>query len=132
MNNSEFMLEKVVKDRLKKKQLDILDLISLFCVFIISRKYIKTNAEVSEFIEQTLKEKFPSYVVKSRTLMAARTCRVLLNIEEIDDDKVLHTMRVIIRNSEEISEKDKVIKRSRKGNENDKLEKWLRGFGNAE
>ena len=99
MNNSEFMFEKVVKDRLKKKQLDILDLISLFCVFIISRKYIKTNAEVSEFIEQTLKEKFPSYVVKSRTLMAARTCRVLLNIEEIDDDKVLHTMRVIMKNS---------------------------------
>ena len=41
-------------------------------------------------------------------------------------------MRKIMKNSEEISEKDKVIKRSRKGNENDKLEKWLRGFGDAE
>ena len=132
MNNSELIFDRVIKERLKKKQLDILDVISLFCVFIISRKYIKTNLEVSEFIEYTLKEKFPTYVIKSRTLMAARTCRLLLKTEKIDHDKILNTMRKIVKNVEDVSKENEVIKRPRKENENDKLEKWLRGFGNAE
>ncbi len=132
MNNNEVIFERIVKERLRKKQLDILDAISLFCVFIISRKYIKTNVEVSEFIEQTLKEKFPSYVIKSRTLMAARTCRILLKTETIDIDKVQFVMCEIMKNTEEPSNEKKVVKKSRKENENDKLEKWLKGFGNAE
>ena len=132
MNNSEFMLERMVKERLRKRQLDLLDIMSLFCVFIISRDYIKTNLEVSEFIECTLKEKFPAYVIKSRTLMAARTCRILLKTDVVDIDKIQFMMREIAKNAGGFSSEDKVAKKSRKENENDKLEKWLKGFGNAE
>lgn len=132
MNNSEFMLERMVKERLRKRQPDLLDIMSLFCVFIISRDYIKTNLEVSEFIERTLKEKFPAYVIKSRTLMAARTCRILLKTDVVDIDKIQFMMREIVKNTGDFSSEDKVAKKSRKENENDKLEKWLKGFGNAE
>ena len=134
MQNNENTYEKLIKDRLMKRQIDILDAISVLCVFIISRKYLKTNAEVGEIIEEILKEKLPGYVVKSRTLMAARTCKILLSSETLDLVKIQQKMREILKKSETpfLEDSRKNGKKSQKENENTKLEKWLKGIGNAE
>lgn len=134
MENNEKIYEKLIKDRLMKRQMDILDVIGVLCVLIISRNYIKSNSEVEEMIEELLKQKLPAYVVKSRTLMAARTCKILLNSETLDTMKIQQKLHEILKTSETplLEEYKKNEKKSRKENENTKLEKWLKGIGNAE
>lgn len=134
MQNNEKAYEKLIQDRLMKRQMDILDVIGVLCVFIISRKYIKSNAEVGEMVEGLLREKLPGYVVKSRTLMAARTCKSLLSSETLDMMKIQQKLREVLKKSETplLEEHKKNEKKSRKENENAKLEKWLKGIGNAE
>lgn len=134
MQNNEKIYEKLIKDRLMKRQMDILDVIGVLCVLIISRNYIKSNSEVGEMIEELLKQKLPAYVVKSRTLMAARTCKILLNSETLDTMKIQQKLHEILKKSETplLEEYKKNEKKSRKENENTKLQKWLKGIGNAE
>ena len=75
----------IIRNYLKKTNLDIIDLIGIITVLIIKKDVIKKNSDVGEFVNNILKVKFPEYVIRSRTLIAARVSRILL---ELDDDKI--------------------------------------------
>lgn len=126
--------EKNIKLYLMKNNLKV-ELIGIMAIIIISKDLIKRNHEVGEFIKKILEIEFPEYVVKSRTLMAARVNRILINID--DEREIKKVNRKILRyldtleKNKESEDLEKIVKKAKKENENDKLKKWLKGLGNA-
>lgn len=119
-----------VQNYLNRKQLDIVDILGIVTILIIAKDIFKKNSEVGEFIKFILKMEFPSYVIKSRTLMAARASRVLM---KIDDEKIMVVKNNISEylkhmDKPELLENRTIPKRNKKKNENQKLEKWLKGL----
>ncbi len=74
--------EKDIKLYLKRSDANKVELIGIFGILIISKELIKKNSEVADFIEFVLDLRLPEYVIKSRTLMMARTSRVLINMTD--------------------------------------------------
>lgn len=115
---------------LSKKDLNVVDLIGAITVLIITKDILKKNSEVKEFIKCVLNVNFPEYVVKSRTLMAARVGRLLI---ELDAGQILRIAENVIEYLGKVSieknqDKELKPKRNKKKNENEKLEKWLKGL----
>ena len=124
--------EKDIKLYLKRSDANKVELIGIFGILIISKELIKKNSEVADFIEFVLDLRLPEYVIKSRTLMMARTSRVLMNMT---DDFNLKNIRKktleyldVIENKKIFDGQEKEIKKTKKKNENDKLKKWLEGL----
>lgn len=124
--------EKDIKLYLKRSDANKVELIGIFGILIISKELIKKNSEVADFIEFVLDLRLPEYVIKSRTLMMARTSRVLINMT---DDFNLKNIRKktleyldVIENKKIFDGQEKEIKKTKKKNENDKLKKWLEGL----
>ncbi|EOS34108.1 hypothetical protein C808_05328 [Lachnospiraceae bacterium M18-1] len=115
---------------LSKKDLNVVDLIGAITVLIITKDIFTKNSEVKEFIKCVLNVNFPEYVVKSRTLMAARVGRLLI---ELDAGQILRIAENVIEYLGKVSieknqDKELKPKRNKKKNENEKLEKWLKGL----
>ncbi|CUO13257.1 hypothetical protein EAI89_19105 [Eubacterium sp. am_0171] len=120
----------IIRNYLKKTNLDIIDLIGIITVLIIKKDVIKKNSDVGEFVNNILKVKFPEYVIRSRTLIAARVSRILL---ELDDDKIENIKENILKyidkiDIEDMNKESSTPKKNKKKNENKKLEKWLKGL----
>lgn len=115
---------------LKKRNFNVIDLIGAVVTLIVEKEYLKRNADVGQFVETIFDEKFPEYVIKSRTLMAARISRELLEREREDVGKIRWEILEYIQEADLKKKEDTIIevKKSKKRNENDKLEKWLRGL----
>ncbi|MGM8715658.1 hypothetical protein [Enterobacter hormaechei] len=59
--------------------------LGLVIMLILSKDVFRTNLDVGEFINKTFKISFLNYVIRSRTLMCAKICR---HINELDDNDV--------------------------------------------
>ena len=104
-------------------------MIGMIVILIISKNIFKKNSDVAEFIETVIGINFPGYVIKSRTLMAARASKIVFAL----DDNEIRQLKIKINAylSKLINQKDDekvVLSKNRKKNENDKLEKWLKGL----
>jgi hypothetical protein len=113
----------------KKNNCDIIEMIGMIVILIISKNIFKKNSDVAEFIETVIGINFPGYVIKSRTLMAARASKIVFAL----DDNEIRQLKIKINAylSKLINQKDDekvVLSKNRKKNENDKLEKWLKGL----
>jgi hypothetical protein len=62
-------------------------LISCFSELIISKKFLKRNKDVIEFLQTTLELSFPNYVNKNRSLILGRTIKYLSEIESVSEVK---------------------------------------------
>ncbi len=123
----------MLKERLRRKDFNKIDLLGTIAILIISKEVFKKNVDASVFIEKNIGEKFPGYVIKSRTLMAARTCRIIINctdeeIVSINKNLIRYLHETIVDSSENDKDDTTETKKNRKKNENEKLEKWLKGF----
>ena len=123
--------EKKIKLYLKKNEIGTIELMGIMGMLIISKDILKRNSEVEEFIKKTLELTFPEYVIRSRTLMSARVNRVLAGID--DESEIKKYQKNILEYLESLKEAkvteepERVVRKVKKENENDKLKKWLRG-----
>lgn len=76
---------------LTKTDINNIELMGILGILIIKKDILKKNSDVGEFIEYVVGEKFPGYVIKSRTLMSARINRILVNIDEQLEIKKIST-----------------------------------------
>lgn len=124
--------ELLIKNYVLKENIDKIQLIGLVSTLIISKEVMKKNSEAGKFVEYVIGEEFPSYVIKSRTLIAARVNKILVNLADEDVKKVKRNVTKYIKNLEDknnsISSDEINSKNNRKRNENDKLQKWLKGL----
>lgn len=120
---------KLVQGYLKKSNINIVDLIGVVTMIILTKDIFKKNSEVGKFINEILNVHFPEYVIKSRTLMAARTGRLVM---ELDEHQIMKIQLKIVSYLEKLndSESDEkpILRKKKKKNENEKLEKWLKGL----
>ncbi len=124
--------EKKIKLYLKKNEIGTIELMGIMGMLIISKDILKRNSEVEEFIKKTLELTFPEYVIRSRTLMSERVNRVLAGID--DESEIKKYQKNILEYLESLKEAkvteepERVVRKVKKENENDKLKKWLRGL----
>ena len=124
--------EKKIKLYLKKNEIGTMELMVIMGMLIISKDILKRNSEVEEFIKRTLELTFPEYVIRSRTLMSARVNRVLVGID--DESEIKKYQKKILEYLESLKEPkmteepERVARKVKKENENDKLKKWLKGL----
>ncbi|MFJ8529652.1 hypothetical protein [Bacillus sp. NPDC094106] len=104
-------------------------------LLIYSKEVFKNNKDIVSFLSDVFDESYLPYVIKSRTLVAAKLGRALAKKEEkefrsIDKSILIYFDSVIFDNSREAEEtkETKKIKRNKKKNANDKLDSWLRGM----
>ncbi len=120
---------KLIQSYLNKNSVSVIDLIGVITIIIISKDIFKRNSEVGDFVNDILRVRFPQYVIKSRTLMAARVNRLLM---ELDESQIRDIKSNIIIYLDEIDHSELVEKpilhKKKKKNENEKLEKWLKGL----
>ncbi|MEX2995078.1 hypothetical protein [[Clostridium] scindens] len=120
---------KIIQSYLKKNSFGHVELIGITTLLIISKDILKKNLEVSNFLSDVLGVRFPAYVIKSRTLMAARVGRIITDLEE---SQILSVKKNIIEYLNQIEEpkkpEDTQMPKRKKKNENEKLEKWLKGL----
>lgn len=124
--------EKKIKFYLKKNEINTIELMGIMGMIIISKDILKRNSEVKELIEKVLGLTFPEYVIRSRTLMSARVNRFLVGID--NESEIKKYQKKILNYLESLEdpkvpeELEKVVRKAKKENENDKLKKWLKGL----
>ncbi|MDV9963393.1 hypothetical protein RHL97_19095 [Clostridioides difficile] len=118
-------------NKLNMKSVDKTHLLGIFCDIIYSKEIFKRNRDVAKFLQSTIKLDLPDYVVRSRTLLTARTIKfIYLLSDESELEEVRHTATKLLKELMEDDVKNKPIKESskKKRNENDKLKAWLKGL----
>ena len=121
--------EKKIKFYLKKNEINTIELMGIMGMIIISKDILKRNSEVKELIEKALGLTFPEYVIRSRTLMSARVNRFLVGIDnESEIKKYQKKILNYLESLEDPKVPEKVVRKAKKENENDKLKKWLKGL----
>lgn len=129
MNQNNIQSCQTVQNHLKKNNTDIVEIIGIITTLIITKDVFKKNLEVKEFLSNVLGIDFPSYVMRSRTLMAARTSRLLFTVDEDSLYELKNKIFTYIKNIDMLDEKNMSnVKKTKKKNENQKLEKWLKGL----
>ncbi len=120
----------IINKRLGYTYNNLIDLVGIIVILIIGKEYFKRNSEVGDFIEKVFDETFPEYVIRSRTLMAARTCRLVINCNEEEVEKLILKINKYLEKIQTEKEQNNTLstKKNRKKNENTKFEKWLKGF----
>lgn len=58
--------------------------IGIVAELLMSKEIFSKNTEISDFLSAVFSTKYKDYVMKSRTLIIARCCRIVLNCEEKD------------------------------------------------
>lgn len=115
--------------RMKQKNIDKLLMLGIYCQLVYSKTIFLKNSIVAEFIHEVLEIDFPTYVVSSRTLMTARTIKIIYNFDDAEIEKLRRKTLHLLENTEIEENVKKSAKSSKKKtNENDKLESWLKGL----
>lgn len=118
---------KNINTQISSPRIDFVYMLGLFNYLIISKDWFQRNAEVAEMITGVLGVELPQYVIASRTLMAARVSRLLYVRDEDDLKIVLMNLKYKLENQTKDSKNEDyhTVKKGKKKNENEKLEKWL-------
>lgn len=115
----------------QKKRIDKETFIGFYISIAMNKQVFASNNEAGFFLNDTLNILLPNYVMKSRTLMVARACRILLSADEIAFEKFIkNTLVYLSKFDEGISlPTNKSIKTTNiKGNSSSNMKKWIEGI----
>lgn len=96
-------------------------------LLIYSNETFKNNKDIIPFLKDVFNETYLPYVIKSRTLVAAKLGRTLAQKEEKEFEQINEGI-LIYFNSINSSDNKKVNKKKGKKNANEKLDSWLGGI----
>ncbi|WP_312284488.1 hypothetical protein [Yokenella regensburgei] len=95
---------------------------------LLDKQTFKSNNEVGEFINLILNIQIPTYMVRSRTLMVARVCRIINGLDTKNIEKLSNTTYRFLKTImlHELNQKSKVAGTGRDSLSN--LDKWITGI----
>lgn len=110
------------------------NMIGLIVMLILSRDVFNKNLDVANFIESVFGVRFPSYAMRSRTLMIAKLVK---HINLLDDKNIESSYKKFSMLLSEIRigayDEVKVIKEKNKNNNAfSNMHKWISGTGKKE
>lgn len=70
------------RNELKNNRIPQYKIIGIVSVLIFSREIFKKNSEIYSFLNEVFDLQFKEYIMKSRTLIIARTTKMIHNIQE--------------------------------------------------
>lgn len=105
------------------------NILGMTIMLVLSKEFLPTNKQASEFIKDIFGITFLDYAVRSRTLMVAKLAR---KINDMDEDELRSVVPLLVdmaRNSliskEEEEEKDLKVRSNKKKNAIKNLNKWI-------
>lgn len=115
------------RSELKSKNIARYKLIGISTEIILDDKIFKKNEELSPFLRTIYNLSFKDYIMKSRTLIIARTSRV---VYQLDDKEVEELRRKLLMFINGILE----LKDTNKDNNGEKKDftKWMDGIADVE
>ncbi|PHB56434.1 hypothetical protein COE92_09335 [Bacillus wiedmannii] len=129
MNNN-ILLE--FKKHVQLEQVNKNYTIGTVTLLIYSKEAFKNNKDIISFLSNVFNESYLPYVIKSRTLVAAKLGRTLANKEEESfkklDKSIIAYFDATISDDSKKDKEPKKVKKTKKKNANDKLDSWLRGL----
>ncbi|EAV3687781.1 hypothetical protein E2W85_11795 [Salmonella enterica] len=95
---------------------------------LLDKQTFKTNSEVGEFINLIFNIQMPSYTLRSRTLMVARICRIINDMDTKGIEKSSNTTYKFLKTImlHELNQNSKVAGTGRDSLSN--LDKWISGI----
>lgn len=78
------MYKKLVlyRNELKNNSVPRYKTVGIATEILLSKEIFTKNSEISDFLEAVFSIQYKEYVMKSRTLIVARCCRIILNSDE--------------------------------------------------
>ncbi len=73
------------RNELKNKSIKKYKVIGITAELILSKKTFRKNADIEKFIWDIFNEKLKQYVLRSRTMIVAKTSRLVEDIDNIND-----------------------------------------------
>ena len=79
------------RNELKIKSVPKYKIIGITAQLLFSKKIFYRNCEIDKFLKELLEVEFKSYVLRSRTLIVAKTCKLIDNMDSYSNyQKKLH------------------------------------------
>ena len=109
-------------------------LIGVCNILIYSKSIFPKNKNVCEFVEKIFLEKYPLYVLKSRTLISAKISKKICCMEHMQVVSTCKSIKSYFTNEDNTQDTESIndnsinSRKTKKKNENDKLDTWLRGL----
>ncbi|EDP59469.1 hypothetical protein [Vibrio sp. AND4] len=121
--SSNYFIIKLKSDNLSKETF-----LGIIVLLLMNKSIFVKNSYVSEFIEGIFDFKVPYYATKSRTLMVAKICRIIIGL---DDKKIIlsHKKALSYLNEMLDSDVDRNIHNKKKSkNSLSNMNKWMGGI----
>lgn len=72
------------RSSLKAKNVPVYQMMGIVSEIILSKTLFKRNSDISDFINKVFDIEFKNYVMKSRTMILARTIRLISNSSDVE------------------------------------------------
>ncbi|PSW47066.1 hypothetical protein [Photobacterium kishitanii] len=108
--------------------------IGLMVSIIIKKSIFTKNNDTSDFINKVFDIELPFYIVRSRTLMAAKICRILIDCDSKNLKKYQSLVKYDLseRFNNTSHDENQKIKRSKGDDGLSNMNKWIDGILNKE
>ncbi|CAI1523037.1 hypothetical protein [Serratia fonticola] len=103
--------------------------LGLVVTLMLSKEIFKNNSDVASYAKEVFNIHFLPYAVRSRTLMVAKLCRVIINYNEITVKKISIKTYQYINEHFVIEDENRIISsKNYKTNALDNMDKWIGGI----
>lgn len=121
--SSQLQMDKYL-NRLLYESVDSIEVLGISIALIYSKEIFKKNEDLKNFLIKVFDLQFLPYVMKSRTLIAARVSRTLVKLNEEE----IHKIKLKILEYFKSDEESDKVKSSKRNTANEKMKKWLEGL----
>lgn len=132
MENNRYKDYEIVIEKLNSNKIDYISFMGIASYIIYSKEIFPRNKDIVNFLKAVFGLSYLDYVIKSRSLIAARITRHIL---EKDKDELSLLVQELKKYIEGISPDDSIggsdkkkNKSSKRKNANEKLDTWLKGL----
>lgn len=117
------MYKKLVlyRNELKNSMVPTYKLIGITAELLLSREIFPKNSQIEDFLNDVFRVKYKTYVMKSRTLMVARCCKVISTCEEKEYNIYKRGILKFVNQEIELMKKESDIK-----SEKNQFDGWLK------
>ncbi|PSB69493.1 hypothetical protein C6345_01825 [Bacillus sp. LNXM12-2] len=121
--SSQLQMDKYL-NRLLYESVDSIEVLGISIALIYSKEIFKKNEDLKNFLIKVFDLQFLPYVMKSRTLIAARVSRTLVKL----NDEEIHKIKLKILEYFKSDQESDKVKSSKRNTANEKMKKWLEGL----
>lgn len=110
----------IYRNELKNTKVPKYKLIGIVTEILLSKEVFKKNSEISIFLKEIFAIEYKEYVMKSRTMIVAKTNRIIHNLE--NDEYIIYKKKLLAYINLEI---EKLKTDEKKGEKKNQFDGWL-------